>query len=348
MTTTSSSSTTIPPTLAFLVSNFHSLVNIKLDSGNFLLWKTQILNAFRANGYLGFLDGTATCPSPTIVDSGNHTVVSPEFTLWTLIDNQLFSCLTSSLSSTTLPHVLGLVHASQVWYSFEQRFNSLTRSHRHDLKSKLYNVTKTSSMDDYIDAIRDHAQRLEAVGHHVEDDDQVFRAINGLHKEEFRNLKTSLRTRGSDLSFEELATVLKSEEFQIRKDEFSSAKVFVATTKFSEMSPTSSASANVRVTSSFAEGHGQSSIPSLGQISQGQSSTQMYQPLNSQGSFFPQNSSGFNRNNRGKGVSYGSNQKTGCQICGKTNHTAFYCYQRQNLQYQPPPFMKKVWVITPL
>lgn len=54
----SSSSATIPPALAFLVSNFHSLVNIKLDSGNYLLWKMQVMNAFRANGYIGFLDGT--------------------------------------------------------------------------------------------------------------------------------------------------------------------------------------------------------------------------------------------------------------------------------------------------
>lgn len=42
--------------------------------------------------------------------------------------------------------------------------------------------------------------------------------------------------------------------------------------------------------------------------------------------------------NRGKGVRR-SNQKVGCQICGKSNHTAFYYYHRQNLQFQPPPFM---------
>lgn len=57
------SSATIPSALAFLVSNFHSLVNIKLDGSNFLLWKTQVENVLNANGYLGYIDGTEACPS---------------------------------------------------------------------------------------------------------------------------------------------------------------------------------------------------------------------------------------------------------------------------------------------
>lgn len=41
-------------------------------------------------------------------------------------------------------------------------------------------------MDSYIDQIRSHAQKLEAVGHHVPDDDLVFYTLNGLPKEEFK------------------------------------------------------------------------------------------------------------------------------------------------------------------
>lgn len=71
----------LPPALAFLVSNFHSLVNIKLDSGNYLLWRTQVMNALCANGYLGYLDGSVTPPVATILDSSNARVTNYEYTL---------------------------------------------------------------------------------------------------------------------------------------------------------------------------------------------------------------------------------------------------------------------------
>lgn len=223
-----SSSVTLPSSLAFLVSNFYSLVNIKLDSGNYLLWRTQVMNALRANGYIEYLDCTKSSPEPTIVDSSNARVSNPDFTLWTLIDNQLLSCLTSSLSATTLPHVLGLTHTCQVWQILEQRFNSLSKSHIHELKNKLCNVTKTRSMDEYIDEIRGYAQRLEAIGYHMDDDDLVFYALKGLPTE-FKGVRSALTAKG-DVLFDELATILKNEESQMLRDEgMSTPKVFLAT-----------------------------------------------------------------------------------------------------------------------
>lgn len=70
---------TIPPTLAFLVSNFTSLVNIKLDSSNYLLWKTQVENVMSANGFLGYLDGTVVCPSVQIRNANGETSANPEY-----------------------------------------------------------------------------------------------------------------------------------------------------------------------------------------------------------------------------------------------------------------------------
>lgn len=105
----------MPAALAFLVSNFHSLVTIKLSSDNCLLWKTQVLNALRANGFIEYVKGTIHSPSLQIRDVSNILVTNPAFLTWTLIDNQLLSCLTATLSSSTLPLVLGLEHVSDVW-----------------------------------------------------------------------------------------------------------------------------------------------------------------------------------------------------------------------------------------
>lgn len=82
----STNSVVLPPSLAFLVSNFHSLVTTKLDSTNYLLWRIQIENAMRANGYFDYLEGTIACPSSQIRDNNGNLVTNPDFLLWKLID----------------------------------------------------------------------------------------------------------------------------------------------------------------------------------------------------------------------------------------------------------------------
>ncbi|KAG5560155.1 hypothetical protein RHGRI_003441 [Rhododendron griersonianum] len=81
------SAVTMPPALAFLVSNFHKLVKIQLSSDNYLLWKTQVLNALRANGFIEYVDGTIGTPPMRIRDANNNLVTNPAFLRWKLIDN---------------------------------------------------------------------------------------------------------------------------------------------------------------------------------------------------------------------------------------------------------------------
>ncbi|KAG5530930.1 hypothetical protein RHGRI_025766 [Rhododendron griersonianum] len=47
----STTTVTLPASLAFLVSNFHSLVNIILDGPNYLLWRVQVEYVMIGNGY---------------------------------------------------------------------------------------------------------------------------------------------------------------------------------------------------------------------------------------------------------------------------------------------------------
>lgn len=79
------------------------------------------------------------------------------------------------------------------WQTLEHRFNTLSKSQIHELRSRSYSVTKTGTMDSYIDEIRNYAQRLEAVGYHVEENDLVFCAIKGLPPV-FRGIKSAFNT----------------------------------------------------------------------------------------------------------------------------------------------------------
>lgn len=55
-----------PP--AFLFSNIGNLISIKLDSQNYLLWKSQSMLVLRAQGLIGFVDGSHPRPPELLVD----------------------------------------------------------------------------------------------------------------------------------------------------------------------------------------------------------------------------------------------------------------------------------------
>lgn len=170
-----------------------------------------------ANGYLEYLEGTVPCPSPKIKSTEGIESVNPAFTLWKLIDTQLLSYLTASISQATLPYVLGLRHVHDVWDSLSNRYNSLSHSHVQELRTRLYSVTKTSTMEKYIDTIKEYAQKLGVAGSPVNEDDLIFHTLRGLPKV-FNGFKTAVRTRGGTITFAELINMLNGEDLQLLQE----------------------------------------------------------------------------------------------------------------------------------
>ncbi|KAG5562894.1 hypothetical protein RHGRI_005583 [Rhododendron griersonianum] len=330
--TSTSTVVTLPPSLAFLVSNFHSLVNIKLDGTNYLLWRIQVENVVDANGFYGYLDGSITSPPTQIRDAQGDLTLNPAFSLWRLIDSQLRSCLTASLSQTTLPYVLGLRTAYQVWESLSNRYNSLSETHVQELRDQLYNLSKTSTIDVYIDTIKDITQKLAAAGSPIEDDEIVFRALHGLPKV-FNGLRTAVRavrTRGHRVSFDELVTMMKSEDKQLSRDTPDldvSNTVLVATHgNQSHNNDFSGSSSSVNPVSQSHIGTSQSQGVGFTQP-QGVGFNQLasFNPPPQQHQYFPQQFRPFNRGRGSRGYPKGP-----CDICGRYNHSTNYCY------YRPP------------
>ncbi|KAH7860203.1 hypothetical protein Vadar_010596 [Vaccinium darrowii] len=211
-----SSTVTMPTALVFLVSNFSNFVTIKLDAHNYILWKNQVRNALRANGYLGFIDGSTVMPCPKIQDANQNKAPNPEYAKWIMINGHLLACITASVSPSIQTHLLGLGHVYEIWTSLSNRFSSLSRSHVHDLHQRLFNITKTSTMQEYIDEISDCAHKLAASGSPIDDEDLIFYALNGLPSE-FDPIKSAARMRAGDLKFEELTSLLEAEDMILQK-----------------------------------------------------------------------------------------------------------------------------------
>ncbi|KAH7841417.1 hypothetical protein Vadar_029614 [Vaccinium darrowii] len=219
----------------------------------------------------------------------------------------------------------GLRHAYQVWDSLAKRYNVISENHIQELKDELYNVSKTSTIEAYIDKIQEIAQKLTATGCVIEDDEIVFRALQGLPKV-FNGLRTAvraMRTRGYKVTFDELVTMMKSEEAQLSKE---TSNLDVHNTVLVASHGNTSQNQNSRglvpnmvqpQQQGYGTAYGRSENPSQQQfISENSQQQQQY---------FPSNNMRYNNNNRGKG---GGRSRFHCDICGRTNHSTDYCYYK--------------------
>lgn len=306
----------------------------------------------KANGFYGYLDGSIECPPAQISNSEGTQVPNSKFALWHLIDTQLLMCLTASLSQITLPYILGLHHTHQVWLSLSNRYNSLSNSHVQDLKGRLYTITKTSTIEVYVDTIKEYAQKLVAAGSPVDDDDLVFHTLRGLPPV-FNGFKTTIRAiraRGDRISFDEVVNMLHGEDLQLLQEplaETSSTSVLVATHGSSQGQRQLSTGSSFLVapsTQSVSQPFG-STNQSVGQLVSNTQvgSSSYYDPSSSQSNVGPANltpsssvttsaqyippqflPTSFRNFPRGRG----RGPRMPCDICGRFNHTTNYCYYR--------------------
>ncbi|KAI8534884.1 hypothetical protein RHMOL_Rhmol10G0131600 [Rhododendron molle] len=73
---------TFPPSLMFLMLNFHNFVTIKLDSTNYMLWRIQVENIVSANGFYEYLDGSVECPERHIGNDEGNLIPNTAYTMF--------------------------------------------------------------------------------------------------------------------------------------------------------------------------------------------------------------------------------------------------------------------------
>ena len=101
--------------------NITHFLNIKLDKGKYLLWRSQFLPLLKLHNLEGLVDGTSPCPVrflPSIEKDAQPTINS-EYTRWSKFDQMLLCWLISSLTEAVLAHVVGLTTSRAVWCSLE-------------------------------------------------------------------------------------------------------------------------------------------------------------------------------------------------------------------------------------
>lgn len=205
----------------FLISNIGSLISIQLENHNYLLWKSQFLPMLKVHGLVSFVDGTVLWPPELLLDqNGNPTKdINPQYSSWIQQDQNVLCWINVTLSEGVLAHVVGLKTAREVWEALERRFASMSRSHVIQLKTQLQNIKKGNlTIDDYMKKIKHISDSLAAVLSPVDKEDLIIHTLNGLPSD-YAAFRTSIRTRSSPFSIEELHVLLLCEELRLESSQ---------------------------------------------------------------------------------------------------------------------------------
>ena len=107
---TSSSSVTrgVNPSL-LLLSNMASIVTVKLDYNNYMVWRHQIEVILVAYSMINFINDDDHALDPFLKDNlGNFTIeANPKFFQWKSCEQALFTFLNSTLSPSILDLTVG-------------------------------------------------------------------------------------------------------------------------------------------------------------------------------------------------------------------------------------------------
>ncbi|KAF7114867.1 hypothetical protein RHSIM_RhsimUnG0073400 [Rhododendron simsii] len=343
----------LPASLTFLIANFQSFITIKLESSNYFAWKSQVENALKATSLFAFADGSYEIPPPETQDTSGNTIPNPNFVRWQTIDRMLLSCLMATLTPSILPHVVGSHHTFQIWTKLEEKFSVLSRTHILDLKKRLYSLKKTTSMEKYLDSVKEIVQKLEASGSVMDDGEIVFHTINGLPEEKYLSLKQTIRTQcaTTSLSFSAVSAMLMSEDFYLDDSHDTPSSTILLAQLHGSGSQGVPTVVQPSASSQIGSQAGPFQYPiqfgaQAPQFGSSSSQIPIFNPPN-----FGHNNFGGNRFNRNQnrpkgGPSFFKNAFPmdfpfpigSCQICGRFNHQASTCYYRQNLGYRPPSF----------
>lgn len=210
----STTPTTIPSTTTPLIlPNITTLVSIKLDADNYLLWKSQFEPILICNDLLGYVDGTFPCPPKLVHDSNGALVVNSAYSAWVKTDKCLCSLPNSTMTVEILQEVHDLHTSREIWAALARRFTDHCAVKEIGLKLEFHNATKKfdQSMTDYLRHLKLIADSLTAINCSISNKDLVIQALNGLPPE-YDPFVTTVTNGLLSLSFGDLRSRLLIQE----------------------------------------------------------------------------------------------------------------------------------------
>jgi hypothetical protein len=161
------------------------VISEKLNKGNHVLWKMQVLVVIRGVGLEGYLTGkssarTATIPSKDS-DGKEREVAKLAYEAWSLIDQRVTGFLLSIMGKESLSQVRVCCTTAKTWAVIEGNFTSATRVHTVNSRITLATTKKGDfSIVDYINNMCVMGGELAVASKPIDDNVLISYILTGL------------------------------------------------------------------------------------------------------------------------------------------------------------------------
>lgn len=153
----------------------------KLASGNYLLWKVQVVLVLCGHGLLSYVKNKIVCPPSTILGEDGEMHPNLAAAKWLRIEQLIMHWLNSSLSYAPLSQVISCESFHDAWDVLETLYGTHTRDRIQQMKGELQYLTKgVSSLEDYLHKAKSLALALHGAGKPIDDDDFIICILHGL------------------------------------------------------------------------------------------------------------------------------------------------------------------------
>ena len=114
--------------LLLLLFNMASMMTVKLDYNNYLVWRHQIEVILEAYSMINFIEENPKALNPFLKDSSRNytTEANREYIQWRNCEQALFTFIKFTLSPSILAFTVGQKSGRGVWKILEKRFASVS------------------------------------------------------------------------------------------------------------------------------------------------------------------------------------------------------------------------------
>lgn len=121
-------------------------ISTKLDDGNYLIWKQQVMATIEGFALKKFLYGGTPIPDKFVPGTSlDEVVLNSEYIHWRRQDQLITSWLLSSMTESVLVGAVGLVSSKEIWETLESNYASQSGAKLMQLKFQLQTLKKGSS-----------------------------------------------------------------------------------------------------------------------------------------------------------------------------------------------------------
>ncbi|KAK1575743.1 hypothetical protein Q3G72_007932 [Acer saccharum] len=151
-----------------------SLISLKLDSFNYLLWRSQMEPLIQSIDMAHHLvEGSE--PTKEIMRDDGKTEPNPNYILWAKNDGLLTTWLMRNIETEVLISLENITSAHKVWKSIEEQILPTTVEKEMILNDTLMSLKKGSlSLDEYLKKFKSLCDSLAAIKKPIDDTRKVF------------------------------------------------------------------------------------------------------------------------------------------------------------------------------